>query len=120
LNGAPALGTGTATAYQLGIAKTARDASDVALHTVYKPIYHPLALGMVIYANGVALATSPSLWTLGTLGSITVTAPIGQALTWDGDFDTAMYFVADQIETTLQAKDIDFVKGITIREAPGE
>ncbi|WP_029581935.1 DUF2460 domain-containing protein [Bradyrhizobium sp. URHD0069] len=120
LNRAPAFGTGTAAVYQLGIAKTARDADGGALHTVYKPIYHPLALAMVIYANGVALATSPALWTLGALGSITVTAPLGHALTADFDYDTAMFFVADQIETTLQASEVEFVKGITIREAPGE
>jgi hypothetical protein len=117
-SGNPAVGTGSAASFQVAIKKTALNASNVALFTRYKPIYHPRASGLTIYANGVAL--SSGLWALGSLGSGTVTATAGQALTWSGDYDTAMHFVADQIDTTLEASEIEFVKGITIREAPGE
>ena len=75
---------------------------------------------MIVYANGVPLAPSPGLWSLGALGAITIYAPLGQALTATFNYDTAMYFVADQIETTLVASSIEFVRSITIREAPGE
>jgi hypothetical protein len=115
----PAVGTGTAAGFQLAIAKTGYDSSG-ASRTVYKPIYHPVDSSLIVYANGVALSPSPGQWSLGILGSVTVYAPLGQTLTWDGDYDTAMHFVNDQIETTLTASSIEFVKGITIREAPGE
>jgi hypothetical protein len=119
-NGDPASGTGTAAGFQLAIAYEARDSSNSLLFTRYIPVLHPVASSLTLYSNGAALPHSPNYYTLGSLGVVTVYAVLGQALTASFDRDIAMHFADDQLETSLDAKGIEFVRQVTIREALGE
>lgn len=111
----PALGTGTAAGFQLAIGYQALNSSGGVLFPRHIPVLHPVANTVIVYANGVEVGH-----TLGSLGMVTVYAPFNSILTADFDRDLAMHFAEDQLETTMEAKEIEFVRAVTIREALGE
>lgn len=114
------IGRGAYHTYQLQITKSTYDKSNVLIQSVTKPILHPIEETIVVYANDVELVGSPAPWVLLDLGRISIFAPSSSAITADFHYDTAMHFAEDQQETRMEAKDIEFVRDVTIIEAIGE
>ena len=100
--------TGIATVYQLQIT---RGQSWNALY--------PIESTIIVYSNGIPLATSPATWTLGSDGEITITAPSSTVITVDFEYRTAFRFIEESLVTTLDANGfVQTVQQVTIEEIP--
>lgn len=99
------IGTGSPTAYQLRIGRG-----------IIWDVIYPDEDTILIYFNDVLQPPSPSIWTLGDDGLITITAPASVQIRATFEYWTPFMFTEQSLETNLITEDLQHVRGITIRE----
>ena len=85
-----ATGTGDMQEAQLAISYTF--GAGGTMQSLVRPIRKPVA-GVVIRANNVVIGATVDT----TTGMATFTAPVGQTVTWTGEFDVPVRFESDQL-----------------------
>lgn len=105
IQGGIGTGTGSPTEYPLRVGRG-----------IIWNITYPDEDTIIVYFDGVEQPPSPSVWTLGDEGLITVTAPNGADITVTFEYWTPFMFTEQSLETNLVTEDLQHVKSITIRE----